>query len=190
MRSRSRKRFGDLFPAPPPDPTECPDCGSQRILRICYGLPGPEMRERALQGEIVLGGCIFRTPRWCCKECLHHWPEDAPSGQLHGTEEWREKYVAEQAAEYAQLSQDASGPPLAGEPSVANYWERSDGRKVFLVRFEWGVMRVEKQLHLLAHGGTPVYTIVAGFPPLEVGFHGASYLGSLAAMRFETRRVA
>jgi hypothetical protein len=32
-----------------------------------------------------------------------------------------------------------------------------DGREVFLVRFLWGQVRIEKRLHLLLVGGTPVY---------------------------------
>ena len=37
-------------------------------------------------------------------------------------------------------------PPNKDEPAIENYWQRPDGRKVFLVRFPWGRMRIETRL--------------------------------------------
>ena len=53
----------------------CPECQSTNIAPIAYGLPGPEMSESALRGEIVLGGCMVDTPRWYCRDCESAWPK-------------------------------------------------------------------------------------------------------------------
>lgn len=189
-RDESGKSLAELLgPAPPPS-TECPDCGSHSIVPICYGLPGPEKREEGRRGEIVLGGCCIRTPRWHCKNCFNSWPEDPPPAGLHGIPGWQKKHLAETAVEYASLMADAALPCQHDEPLVENYWERPDGRKVFLVRFPWGRMRIEKRLHLLPLGGTPEYDLVAGFPPEGVDFMRARRQAALAAVRFERRPQA
>ena len=53
----------------------CPKCGSEQVLPIAYGEPGPEMWEMARRGEIVLGGCVTsgNDPQWSCKACGHRW---------------------------------------------------------------------------------------------------------------------
>lgn len=59
-------------------PPRCPDCGGD-LVRIVYGLPGPELMERVRQREIVLGGCVVSedSPRWACWECSRKYHEDA-----------------------------------------------------------------------------------------------------------------
>jgi hypothetical protein len=48
----------------------CPRCGSSRFVPIVYGLPFPETFERALLGELVLGGCFeLDSANWSCKDC-------------------------------------------------------------------------------------------------------------------------
>ena len=56
-------------------PRRCPNCGSKSIVRIVYGLPGPELFEKAERGEVMLGGCIItgNDPAHGCLEC--GWPE-------------------------------------------------------------------------------------------------------------------
>ena len=56
----------------------CPKCGSEQVVPIGYGLPGPEMAAMADRGEIVLGGCVIEpdAPRWSCKACGWEWRED------------------------------------------------------------------------------------------------------------------
>ena len=51
----------------------CPKCGSEQVVPIAYGLPGPEMSEEADRGEIELGGCVVQRERWFCKACGHRW---------------------------------------------------------------------------------------------------------------------
>jgi hypothetical protein len=53
----------------------CPACGSKQVQPIVYGLPGPELIERAERGEVALGGCIVfpENPEWQCALCLHAW---------------------------------------------------------------------------------------------------------------------
>lgn len=38
------------------DSSRCPECGSQEVLPIVYGLPGSDMLEMSERGEILLGG--------------------------------------------------------------------------------------------------------------------------------------
>lgn len=175
-----------LFGRPAPVPSKCPDCGSGPVLRISYGLPARELQEKGRRGEIILGGCVVRTPRWYCKNCLHRWPEDPPGG-LNGIPEWREKHIAEAGAEFAVLTTEATREPSAEEPVVENYWARRDGRKVFLVRFPWGKMRLEKRFHLAPSGGAPVYEVVGGWPPVGIDYNRSRHLAQLAALRFEHR---
>ena len=48
----------------------CPQCGSKDFVPVIYGLPFPETVERALLGEVVLGGCFERdAASWSCKDC-------------------------------------------------------------------------------------------------------------------------
>jgi hypothetical protein len=56
-------------------PKQCPKCGSNDIIPIKYGLPGPEMMEDSFAGKIKLGGCVidFRNPDWYCKKCDYKW---------------------------------------------------------------------------------------------------------------------
>lgn len=54
-------------PRPP-----CLCCDSwKHAVPIVFGLPGEELEERALRGEVVLGGCCVTDddPRWFCKRC-------------------------------------------------------------------------------------------------------------------------
>jgi DNA-directed RNA polymerase subunit RPC12/RpoP len=53
----------------------CPKCGSTEVVRIVYGLPGPELLEEAKRGQIALGGCCVtgNDPQWHCHECGHRW---------------------------------------------------------------------------------------------------------------------
>ena len=178
-----------LGPTSPP-PAECPDCGSRAFVPIRYGLPGPEMRERSRRGEIVLGGCCVHTPRWHCRDCFCDWPEDPPPPVSSGISPWERRALPEAAAEYASLTAAASLPCQPDEPSVENFWERPDGRTFFLVRFAWGRMRIGKSLHLLPHGGPPVYECVTGFPFERPDFARARRLAALAAVRFEQRPSA
>jgi hypothetical protein len=55
----------------------CPSCGSTEVVPIAYGLPGPELMERAERGEVALGGCLVsgNDPRWQCRSCGLHFPQ-------------------------------------------------------------------------------------------------------------------
>jgi len=52
-------------------PGKCPACGSKNVLRICYGMPGPELVEASRQGKVILGGCCVspEDPKWQCSNC-------------------------------------------------------------------------------------------------------------------------
>ncbi len=52
-------------------PSRFPVCGSTRVVKIAYGLPGPELAAAAQRGEVALGGCCVSDydPRWYCADC-------------------------------------------------------------------------------------------------------------------------
>lgn len=53
-----------------PEVTPCPDCGSTEVVPVVFGLPGPELLERARRGEVALGGCMVDpNVRGRCKRC-------------------------------------------------------------------------------------------------------------------------
>ena len=53
----------------------CPKCDSRDIVPILYGMPGIEMRDQEILGEIYLGGCAIQidAPDRHCKQCEHQW---------------------------------------------------------------------------------------------------------------------
>ena len=69
-------------------PTHCPECGSENVLEIVYGLlyepPGP--------GKTA-GGCCIQNENWCCEDCRRRWYDpgtlDAPKERTK-TEKMRE----------------------------------------------------------------------------------------------------
>lgn len=54
---------------------KCPNCGSENVVPIMYGVPTPEMVERSAKGEIKLGGYAVGPdmPDWSCKDCGYTW---------------------------------------------------------------------------------------------------------------------
>jgi hypothetical protein len=54
---------------------KCPSCGSNHVIPIAYGLPGPELIEEEENGLVKLGGCLVAddNPKWHCKACEHSW---------------------------------------------------------------------------------------------------------------------
>ena len=56
-------------------PKQCPECGSNDVIPIQYGIPGPEMFKEWEAGKIELGGCVITgdDPNWYCKKCGHRW---------------------------------------------------------------------------------------------------------------------
>ena len=55
--------------------TRCPRCGSEDVLPIVYGYPGPELAEESIAGKVKLGGCLVGpdSPEFYCKACRHEW---------------------------------------------------------------------------------------------------------------------
>lgn len=52
-------------------PRQCPSCGSQKVIPIEYGMPGPELIELAEKGKVALGGCCVSpdSPTHECADC-------------------------------------------------------------------------------------------------------------------------
>ena len=48
---------------------KCPNCGS-KLLEIVYGMPDSETGEKAMNGELFLGGCMVgeENPKYHCKK--------------------------------------------------------------------------------------------------------------------------
>ena len=49
----------------------CLGCGFRSKIRVVYGLPGPDLFEKARQGELAFGGCNPEKPPgpWLCDAC-------------------------------------------------------------------------------------------------------------------------
>ena len=54
-------------------PNKCPECGSDKIASILFGLPAfsPGLREDIKENKIVLDGCCISgdDPTWECTTC-------------------------------------------------------------------------------------------------------------------------
>ena len=52
-------------------PRRCPFCGSDEVVPIVWGYPGPDLIPDLEAGKIVLGGCVVsdRDPSWFCNHC-------------------------------------------------------------------------------------------------------------------------
>ncbi|MFZ0430105.1 MAG: hypothetical protein WAO20_18450 [Acidobacteriota bacterium] len=51
----------------------CPQCGSEQVIRIVYGLPSAALSAQAERYEVHLGGCCIEeeSPEWHCRACGH-----------------------------------------------------------------------------------------------------------------------
>lgn len=75
-----------------PRPERCPRCGSDRIVRIVYGMPTFEAGDAEERGEIILGGCMPMGRDWGCAACGYEFPGemermydvDVPTGDAAG----------------------------------------------------------------------------------------------------------
>lgn len=47
----------------------CPDCGSENVVEIIFGMVTAEYFEMEKRGEIVLAGCGPIPETHCCKNC-------------------------------------------------------------------------------------------------------------------------
>lgn len=57
-----------------PRPERCPECGSDRIAPVVYGLPTSEAGDMAQRGEVFIGGCTPMGREWGCTECQYQFP--------------------------------------------------------------------------------------------------------------------
>lgn len=55
----------------------CPKCG-KKMIKIHYGMPGPEILDKYEKGEIELGGCCYDkdNPKYYCKHCEMSYCDD------------------------------------------------------------------------------------------------------------------
>lgn len=62
-----------------PKTPRCPQCGSEELRRIQYGLPPAEVMENFAEESrrrgVVFGGCVILddAPIWACAKCGHRW---------------------------------------------------------------------------------------------------------------------
>ncbi len=54
-------------------PKKCPECKSNRIASILYGMPAytDQLEEDLRLGKVILGGCevTLNDPKWQCADC-------------------------------------------------------------------------------------------------------------------------
>lgn len=68
-----RCAVAEWHPETPDQP--CPECGSDRVVPIVYGLPDGELTGAFLRGEAAIGGCLVTgdDPSRACRACGHKW---------------------------------------------------------------------------------------------------------------------
>ena len=57
---------------------KCPKCGG-KLIKIIYGLPGPELADKAHRHECLLGGCEViegYDPELYCSDCNTAFSKD------------------------------------------------------------------------------------------------------------------
>jgi hypothetical protein len=68
--------------SPKPRCGRCPECGSENVKKIAYGLPAPDVH---WPDDVVMGGCCItgNDPTRHCGECGHEWgrPHPLPEGE-------------------------------------------------------------------------------------------------------------
>lgn len=50
-------------------PSRCPNCDSESVLPMLWGVPTAEMTREAEEGRAVLGESGVAEYPWCCEEC-------------------------------------------------------------------------------------------------------------------------
>lgn len=67
-------------------PRVCPECGSDGVARIVYGLPrfDDELYDQMIRGRIVLGGMKppAQAPVWMCVDCEAGWKGSCAAKQF------------------------------------------------------------------------------------------------------------
>jgi hypothetical protein len=63
---------------------ECPECGSEEVIPIVYGLPRPEIVRKAVYGEVILGGSTVHedAPDLFCCSCGARWNHEGVTSTL------------------------------------------------------------------------------------------------------------
>jgi hypothetical protein len=53
----------------------CPECNSQEVVPILYGMPTAQAAEEEEKGKLFIGGCCIYedSPKWHCKACGNEW---------------------------------------------------------------------------------------------------------------------
>ena len=150
------------------------------------------MLEAVRSGEILLGGCMItsESPQWFCKNCLLSWPEKSPVADPYDEQDRRLIRMTGNALQYVSLKLESWWCRKKGEPEIENDWRRTDGRRIFLVKFPLGKLRIEKRLSPTPFGEIPEYEVVGGLPPRDVDDRRSLHLAKLAAIRFERQRIA
>lgn len=56
-------------------PKKCPECKSDKVVRIIYGYRDSEIAELEEKGEAEWSGCEISngSPLWSCKKCGYKW---------------------------------------------------------------------------------------------------------------------
>lgn len=59
----------------------CPQCVSNKIVPIIYGMPTEYAWEKSKQGKLLIGGCCVsdESPKWYCQACGHEFGKYMPS---------------------------------------------------------------------------------------------------------------
>jgi hypothetical protein len=109
----------------------CPQCGSMGLIRIVYGLPGPELVDAAKRGEVILGGCQVAHENRVCRSCGARFHLDEPRPRVspedpvaetkdEGPKQY-ELFVDDNFHFLEDTAAWAAGEPLRGRSALNTY---------------------------------------------------------------------
>ena len=56
----------------------CPNCNSEDITFVWYGMYAPEQQAEMEKGGFRIGGCVPCDDKWYCNNCNQYFKSDAP----------------------------------------------------------------------------------------------------------------
>ncbi len=60
------------------DERRCPNCRSDQVIPIRYGMPSCRMFDLERKGRLILGGCMPHKNNLHCRRCGHEWAAVKP----------------------------------------------------------------------------------------------------------------
>jgi hypothetical protein len=127
-------------------PAACPQCDSDKVAWISYGLPSVEAVEDAQEeGDVVFGGCVIDvdSPPFCCKSCSHRWGNEERQRWVEAKESLPREIRSQLfRRSLEKVMQERAEREERRERRVWDYYRDRHARRHGLRRFETEVFEV------------------------------------------------